>query len=172
VTPPLDRLDSQSEAMVLAGAGRALLRVCLALACVAGGTTLPPRPRTSPPPALRPPIVVFSGGTAWNSLASALSHAGRDCAYILPVSDGLCVWVGGWVSGWVFTRACACVHVCVRAFAGARACGRALPLQKQRNDAPWGPRADSHPRDTRRARQMAGRPQKSGGCLVARPSAI
>ena len=107
--------------MVLAGAGRALLRVCLALACVAGGTTLPPRPRTSPPPALRPPIVVFSGGTAWNSLASALSHAGRNCAYILPVSDGVCVWVGGWVGEWMGVHARVRVRACMR----ARVCGRA-----------------------------------------------
>ena len=33
-------------------------------------------------------LVVFSGGTAWNSLAKALSCDAIRCAYILPVSDG------------------------------------------------------------------------------------
>jgi hypothetical protein len=58
--------------------------------CAAGGTTLPPRtpqPPLQPLPPWRPSIVVFSGGTAWNCLASALSQDGRHCAYILPVSD-------------------------------------------------------------------------------------
>jgi len=32
-------------------------------------------------------IVVFSGGTAWNSIANVLSREGFRCAYILPVSD-------------------------------------------------------------------------------------
>jgi hypothetical protein len=70
--------------MMTAGAGAALVRLCLALVCAAGSTTLPP---LQPLPPRRPSIVVFSGGTAWNCLASALSQDGRNCAYILPVSD-------------------------------------------------------------------------------------
>ena len=34
-------------------------------------------------------IVVFSGGTAWNGLAHAMSLEGFYCAYVLPVSDGV-----------------------------------------------------------------------------------
>jgi len=35
----------------------------------------------------RAEVVVFSGGSAWNGVASMLSRDGFRCAYILPVTD-------------------------------------------------------------------------------------